>query len=70
MDNIESIPSKLFDLIGTPITGKWVFDAVIPGRCAAPPAPAMITSKPLDSAVSANSCNKSGVLCADTILVS
>ena len=36
------------DLIGTPITGREVIDAVIPGRCAAPPAPAIITFKPLD----------------------
>ena len=38
-----------------------VLAAVIPGRCAAPPAPAMITSSPRSSAVAAYSNNKSGV---------
>ena len=32
--------------IGTPSTGRSVSEAVMPGRCAAPPAPAMITLKP------------------------
>ena len=36
---------------GTPMTGTRVFDAIIPGRCAAPPAPAMMTFKPRDTAV-------------------
>ena len=35
------------DLIGTPITGKGEIDATIPGKWAAPPAPAMITLTPL-----------------------
>ena len=35
---------------GTPITGTRVFEAIIPGRCAAPPAPAMITFNPRDTA--------------------
>ena len=35
-----------FDSTGTPSTGRWVFAAVMPGRCAAPPAPATITCKP------------------------
>ena len=44
IDRIESHPSnEFFDLIGTPITGTGDRDAIIPGKCAAPPAPAMIT---------------------------
>ena len=43
----ESKPCNSRDFIGTPITGKDVKDAVIPGKCAAPPAPAIITSIPL-----------------------
>ena len=31
---------------GTPSTGSGVIEAVMPGRCAAPPAPAMITLSP------------------------
>ena len=38
---------------GTPSTGSRVFAASIPGRCAAPPAPAIITRKPRPTAVSA-----------------
>ena len=41
---------ELEDLIGTPITGKAVMEAVMPGKCAAPPAPAMITLMPLEAA--------------------
>src|ERR1700722_8937752 len=38
----------------------------MPGRCAAPPAPAMITSIPRPSAPVATSAINSGVRCADT----
>ena len=38
---------ELEDLMGTPMTGKLVMAATIPGKCAAPPAPAMITFNPL-----------------------
>ena len=38
----------------------------MPGRCAAPPAPAMITSTPRPSAPLANSAIQAGVRCADT----
>ena len=37
---------ELEDFTGTPITGKIVFAATMPGKCAAPPAPAMITLIP------------------------
>ena len=41
-----SWPFSAFDSTGTPKTGSAVMEAVIPGRWAAPPAPAMITLKP------------------------
>src|ERR1700676_1738668 len=48
MDKIESHPSReLDDLIGTPITGRDVREATIPGKCAAPPAPAIFILNPL-----------------------
>ncbi len=50
MDNSESIPFRALDLTGTPKTGKEVKAAVMPGKCAAPPAPAMITLMPFFSA--------------------
>src|SRR5262249_35925254 len=56
--------------IGTPSTGKVVFDATIPGRCAAPPAAAMITSSPRASAPDAYSNIQSGVRCAETTFAS
>ncbi len=46
IDSSESMPFSAFDSTGTPNTGRWVFAAVMPGRCAAPPAPATITLSP------------------------
>ena len=46
IDSSESSPFSVFDCTGTPSTGSEVFAAVMPGRCAAPPAPAMMTSRP------------------------
>ena len=46
IDSSESSPSSCCSGTGTPITGSDVIDAVMPGRCAAPPAPAMITRRP------------------------
>src|SRR5918994_198873 len=40
IDSSESIPSSAELRTGTPITGSVVTAASIPGRCAAPPAPA------------------------------
>src|SRR5882762_1450043 len=40
----------------------------MPGRCAAPPAPAIITSRPRPSASLANSAIQAGVRCAETTL--
>jgi hypothetical protein len=46
IDNSESMPSRWRSATGTPITGSGVTAATIPGRWAAPPAPAMITFTP------------------------
>ena len=70
IDRSESIPFKAFDSIGTPRTGRCVFAAVIPGRCAAPPAPATITRSPRSAAVFAYSTISSGVRWAETTFVS
>src|SRR5271165_3472891 len=70
MESRESTPFKAWLSTGTPSTGSSVFAATIPGRCAAPPAPAMITCRPRLSADSAYSTIHCGVRCADTIFVS
>ena len=46
MDSRLSRPDRVFVWIGTPSTGRGVMEAVMPGRWAAPPAPAMITFRP------------------------
>ena len=46
IDNRLSCPDSALDSTGTPNTGSGVIAAVMPGRCAAPPAPAMTTLKP------------------------
>src|SRR5690606_15172998 len=70
MDSSESTPESIDDCTGTPSTGRWVLAAHMPGRCAAPPAPAMITRRPRASACSAYWNNRSGVRCADTTVTS
>ena len=50
IESSESIPFSVFDSTGTPSTGSAVFAAAIPGRCAAPPAPAISTCSPRASA--------------------
>ena len=52
---------------GTPSTGSHVCAAIMPGRWAAPPAPAMITCTPRSAASRANFAIRSGVRCAETI---
>ena len=42
IESSESSPRRYFDGTGTPSTGTVVFAASMPGRCAAPPAPAMM----------------------------
>jgi hypothetical protein len=56
--------------MGTPRTGIVVFAAITPGRAAAPPAPAIITSIPLEEAEDEYSVSSSGALCAEITLVS
>ena len=46
MERRESMPCSVREGTGTPSTGSWVSAAVIPGRCAAPPAPAMMVLSP------------------------
>jgi hypothetical protein len=46
MESNESNPLSDLLTTGTPMTGSGVWLATMPGRCAAPPAPAMITRKP------------------------
>ena len=71
MESTESHPSIEFeDLIGTPITGRGETDATIPGRWAAPPAPAIITLIPLRWAFEEKSISRPGVLCAETTVTS
>ena len=60
-EQADQIRRELDDLIGTPITGKGEREATIPGKCAAPPAPAMITLIPFLWAFLAKSTIRSGV---------
>ena len=48
------------------MTGSGVTEASMPGRCAAPPAPAMITRSPRLSADEPYSIMSRGIRCADT----
>jgi hypothetical protein len=50
IERSESRPSRVASGTGTPITGRVVIDAVMPGRWAAPPAPATITRSPRSAA--------------------
>ena len=45
VDKRESSPFSAL-VTGTPMTGRVVILAIMPGRCAAPPAPAMMTRRP------------------------
>ena len=60
-----SSPSKVEDFTGMPITGKVVWAAKTPAKCAAFPAAAMMTPKPFSRAVLENSAAASGVRWAD-----
>ena len=66
IDSRLSSPRRYLDGIGTPSTGTAVFAASMPGRCAAPPAPAMIARRPRAAADSAYANISSGILCADS----
>ena len=50
IDSRLSTPRSVLPSIGTPSTGSAVQAAHMPGRCAAPPAPATITRKPRPAA--------------------
>jgi len=67
MESNESNPFNALLSTGTPNTGSVVCAATMPGKWAAPPAPAIITSMPLRSAVSANVAIFLGVRCAEVI---
>src|SRR5690606_20647873 len=66
IESSESMPLSALLCTGTPSTGTLVLAASMPGRCAAPPAPAMIARSPRDAALAAYSKSTSGVRCADT----
>ena len=53
MESSESWPDSAFDCTGTPSTGTMVLAASMPGRWAAPPAPATIALRPRPAALSA-----------------
>src|SRR6266513_5928966 len=53
-----------------PSTGNHVWAAITPARCAAPPAPAIITRIPRSAALRAKSVVASGLRCAERILCS
>ncbi len=52
IDSSESMPSRYFSGTGTPMTGSGVTEASMPGRWAAPPAPAMSALSPRPAACS------------------
>ena len=57
IDNSGSIPSRALDCTGTPKTGRWVMmRQSCQCRWAAPPAPAIITSKPSSAAWRCETC--------------
>ena len=70
VDRRESIPFSEVEGMGTPITGRIVCAAITPARCAAPPAPAMITLIPRSAAFFAKSALRSGERCADVTSIS
>jgi hypothetical protein len=70
MESSASTPFNAVAGMGTPSTGRMVLADTMPGRCAAPPAAAMMTSSPRPSALAAYSNIQSGVRCADTIRTS
>ena len=55
IDSRLSIPLREWLSIGTPNTGSGVMAAAMPGRWAAPPAPAMMTFSPRSLAPDAKS---------------
>jgi hypothetical protein len=66
----ESMPCSEVEGMGTPITGSVVCAAITPARCAAPPAPAMITRMPRSAALLAYSAVRDGERCAEVTSIS
>ena len=66
MEYRESCPARWREGTGTPSTGTMVLAASMPGRWAAPPAPAMIACKPRPAALAAYANISSGVRCAES----
>jgi len=66
----ESSPLREVAGIGTPITGKVVCAAITPARCAAPPAPAIITQMPRSAALRAYSAVRLGERWAEVTSIS
>mmetsp|Transcript_32900 Transcript_32900/g.82955 ORF Transcript_32900/g.82955 Transcript_32900/m.82955 type:complete len:259 (-) Transcript_32900:1521-2297(-) len=64
MDRTLSTPSRCLRGTGTPMTGRGVMAATMPGRCAAPPAPAMMHRRPRLAADLEYSNMRCGVRCA------
>ena len=70
MDSRLSRPLRALDWTGTPSTGSSVIEAAMPGRWAAPPAPAMMTLNPAAWAPEAKSNRRLGVRWALTTFAS
>ena len=66
MESRLSRPSSWERATGTPMTGSVVTEASIPGRWAAPPAPAMMTRRPRPEASWPKAIMRSGVRWAET----
>ena len=60
IESSESRPPATCVGMGTPMTGRIVFEATTPARWAAPPAPAMKTRMPRASAPATNRISRSG----------
>ena len=70
IDSSESCPCRWRVGTGTPSTGTVVLAASMPGRCAAPPAPAMIALSPRPAAAAAKANISSGMRWALTTFAS
>ena len=65
VERSASRPSRVEDFTGMPITGRVVWAASAPARCAALPAAAISTPKPFSRAVEAKAAASAGVRCAE-----
>jgi hypothetical protein len=70
IDSSASSPFSGDESIGTAITGSTVPAAMTPARCAAQPAPAIMTFSPRSAALSAQRAARAGVRCADAMITS